>query len=112
LSSKGSTWDEIDFGVLGNLSGDNYILRTKCSVKARVQEHGVPFPKNQPIRIYSSLWNADHRTTRGLDGSINNAWFSQEMDSAKVAMGIENLHDIYNYRNDIKGEVRCAVGCV
>ncbi|MBA0775886.1 hypothetical protein Gotri_010984, partial [Gossypium trilobum] len=99
LSSKGSTWDEIDFGVLGNLSGNNYILRTNVfsqgkvtennnstsGIPNRVQKHGVPFPKNQPMRIYSSLWNADHRTTRGLDGSINNAWFSQEMDSAKVA---------------------------
>ncbi|KAK7816217.1 xyloglucan endotransglucosylase/hydrolase protein 22, partial [Quercus suber] len=80
LSSIGSTWDEIDFEFLGNLSGDPYIIHTNVfSVDGtpirefkNLESIGVPFPKNQAMRIYSSLWNADDWATRG--GLVKTDW--------------------------------------
>ncbi|KAH9653989.1 Xyloglucan endotransglucosylase/hydrolase protein 22 [Citrus sinensis] len=115
LKSPGSTWDEIDFEFLGNLSGDPYTLHTNVFTNGKgdreQQFHlwfdpsaafhtysilwnpqrivffvdgtpirelknsesiGVPFPKNQPMKIYSSLWNADDWATRG--GLVKTDW--------------------------------------
>ncbi|PON97936.1 Xyloglucan endotransglucosylase/hydrolase [Trema orientale] len=115
LRSEGSTWDEIDFEFLGNLSGDPYIVHTNVFSQGKgnreqqfyvwfdptadfhtysilwnpqhivfyvdgtpIREFknsesiGVPYPKNQPMRIYSSLWNADDWATRG--GLVKTDW--------------------------------------
>ncbi|CAN1258925.1 Xyloglucan endotransglucosylase/hydrolase 2 [Linum perenne] len=80
LSSQGPTHDEIDFEFLGNLSGDPYTLHTNVfmvdNIPIRVFKNaeslGVPFPKSQPMRIYSSLWNADDWATRG--GLVKTDW--------------------------------------
>ncbi|XP_015958343.1 xyloglucan endotransglucosylase/hydrolase 2 [Arachis duranensis] len=47
---------------------DNIPIR----VFKNAESDGVPFPKNQPMRIYSSLWNADDWATRG--GLVKTDW--------------------------------------
>jgi len=37
-----------------------------------LETKGVPFPKNQPMRIYSSLWDAEDWATRG--GLVKTDW--------------------------------------
>ncbi|KAK5810622.1 putative xyloglucan endotransglucosylase/hydrolase 23 -like protein [Gossypium arboreum] len=115
LRSEGSTWDEIDFEFLGNLSGDPYIVHTNVYTQGKgdkeqqfylwfdptkdfhtysllwnpqriifsvdgtpirefknLESTGVAFPKSQPMRVYSSLWNADDWATRG--GLVKTDW--------------------------------------
>ncbi|KAH7528917.1 hypothetical protein FEM48_Zijuj05G0128600 [Ziziphus jujuba var. spinosa] len=89
LRSEGSSWDELDFEFLGNLSGDPYIVHTNVYTQGKgdrdfyvdgtplrefknVESIGVKYPKNQPMKIYSSLWNADDWARRG--GLIKTDW--------------------------------------
>ncbi|PON97951.1 Xyloglucan endotransglucosylase/hydrolase, partial [Trema orientale] len=37
-----------------------------------LESRGVPYPKDQPMRVYSSLWNADDWATRG--GLVKTDW--------------------------------------
>ena len=47
---------------------DNVPLRDYKNLESK----GISVPKNQPMRIYSSLWNADDWATRG--GLIKTDW--------------------------------------
>jgi|UniRef100_A0A2N9EWN0 xyloglucan:xyloglucosyl transferase len=45
---------------------------TPIRVFKNAESVGVPFPKTQPMKIYSSLWNADDWATRG--GLVKTDW--------------------------------------
>ncbi|MCE0480834.1 putative xyloglucan endotransglucosylase/hydrolase protein 23 [Datura stramonium] len=49
-----------------------YVDGTPIREYKNAESIGVPYPKNQPMRIYSSLWNADDWATRG--GLVKTDW--------------------------------------
>ncbi|KAH9328664.1 hypothetical protein KI387_000772 [Taxus chinensis] len=62
LSSQNSEHDEIDFEFLGNRF---FVDDIPIRVFKNSKDLGVRYPFNQPMKIYSSLWNADDWATRG-----------------------------------------------
>ncbi|XP_050220176.1 xyloglucan endotransglucosylase protein 7-like [Mercurialis annua] len=115
LSSKGSSWDEIDFEFLGNLSGDPYTVHTNVITQGKghreqqfrlwfdptldfhtysilwnpltivfyvdglpirqfknMNSSGIAYPKDEAMRIYSTIWNGDDWATRG--GLVKTDW--------------------------------------
>ncbi|TYI14093.1 hypothetical protein ES332_A08G101800v1 [Gossypium tomentosum] len=89
LTSQGSTWDEMDFEFLGNLSGDPYTIHTNVTdfhtysilwnphviifyvdgtpirEFKNLDSTKVSFPESRAMRIHSSIWNADDWATKG-----------------------------------------------
>ncbi|KAL4182248.1 hypothetical protein AMTRI_Chr12g241560 [Amborella trichopoda] len=64
------------FHTYSILWNQKQILFTVDGIPIRVFKNaetiGVPYPKDQPMRLYSSLWNADDWATRG--GLIKTDW--------------------------------------
>ncbi|EMS52560.1 putative xyloglucan endotransglucosylase/hydrolase protein 25 [Triticum urartu] len=97
---------------------------------------GIAFPKNQPMRLYSSLWNADDWATQGgrvktdwshapfsasyrgfkadacvmtAGGAAAGDWYNQELDLTRQERmrWVQSNYMIYNYCTDPK---RVATG--
>ncbi|PIN20534.1 Xyloglucan:xyloglucosyl transferase [Handroanthus impetiginosus] len=49
-----------------------YVDGTPIRVYKNLESRRIPFPKNQAMRVYSSLWNADDWATRG--GIVKTDW--------------------------------------
>ncbi|XP_049399413.1 xyloglucan endotransglucosylase protein 1-like [Solanum stenotomum] len=102
---------------------------TPIRVFKNAESLGVPFPKNQPMKIYSSLWNADDWATRGglvkTDWSkapftayyrnfyaqkfnktqfLDAKWQNQELDAngRRRLRWVQRNYMIYNYCTDYK----------
>ncbi|KAK6233794.1 hypothetical protein QUC31_006200 [Theobroma cacao] len=70
LSSKGETWDKIDFEFLGDISGQPYILHTNvfCQGKGnRKQQFYLWLDPTADFHTYSILWNPQ-RSVFYVDG--------------------------------------------
>lgn len=54
------------------LSSSFYVDGRPIREFKNLESMGIPYPKNQPMKIYSSLWNADDWATRG--GLVKTDW--------------------------------------
>ncbi|KAI7747673.1 hypothetical protein M8C21_002777 [Ambrosia artemisiifolia] len=91
MSSEGPKHHEFDFEFLGNTTGEPYVVQTNVYVNGvgnreqrflvddtpirvhtNLEHKGIPYPKDQAMGVYSSIWNADDWATQG--GRVKTDW--------------------------------------
>ncbi|GAA0175171.1 hypothetical protein Leryth_015389 [Lithospermum erythrorhizon] len=116
-----------DFHTYSILWNPQHIIfsvdETPIRVFKNAENIGVSYPKNQPMKIYSSLWNADDWATRGglvktdwnhapftasyrnfNAQTTSNALLNEELDSTRQQRlkWVQENYMIYNYCSDAK----------
>ncbi|KAI4363805.1 hypothetical protein MLD38_019977 [Melastoma candidum] len=67
------TKDFHSYSILWNQRQVVFLVdETPVRVHSNLEHRGIPYPKNQPMGVYSSIWNADDWATQG--GRVKTDW--------------------------------------
>ncbi|KMZ61643.1 xyloglucan endotransglucosylase/hydrolase, family GH16 [Zostera marina] len=67
------TWDFHSYSILWNQKHVVFLVDdTPIRVHRNKESEGIPFPNDQPMAVYSSIWNADDWATQG--GRVKTDW--------------------------------------
>ncbi|EPS63747.1 xyloglucan endotransglucosylase/hydrolase 4, partial [Genlisea aurea] len=80
---------------------------TPVRVHSNLEHRGIPFPKDQPMGVYSSIWNADDWATQG--GRVKTDWSHAPFTASYTGFQIDGCEcsDAWAASENVK---RCSAG--